>query len=92
MEIDREKIKELEMAKVKLRVLEAAGVDKWEGYDSAMREIWDAKKLEQQRLHLLEDIRVVFGGLAYQPVSFKKELFDEVMVVLGKHGVIFKDK
>lgn len=89
MEIHKEKLRELEMAKEKLNALESWGVDIWDGYTLAMEDIWEKKKLKQRRTHLVADIRVVFGDLSYQPVSFKKELFDEIMVVLEKHGVIF---
>ena len=39
VEIEKERLEELELAEMKLLALEAAGVDNWSGYDYAMEEM-----------------------------------------------------
>lgn len=39
VEIDDERLEELEQAELKLLALEAAGVDNWDGYGFAMEEL-----------------------------------------------------
>lgn len=56
MEISRKRIQELEKAEAKLRALEFAGVDNWDGYDIAMEEIRKEEEFNKQISSTVSDI------------------------------------
>jgi len=46
MEISKSRLKELELIESKMRALECAGVDNWEGYGIAMEEIEEQERVD----------------------------------------------
>ena len=46
MEISKSRLKELELIEAKMRALEGAGVDNWEGYGIAMEEIEEQERVD----------------------------------------------
>ena len=46
MEISKSRLKELELIEAKMRALECAGVDNWEGYGIAMEEIEERERVD----------------------------------------------
>jgi len=96
MNINEQRIKELERAEAKLHALEAGGVDNWDFYDESLAEWRGENEHDEKICSLTNDLETVFGECAYEPsehgagIAFNKEIASSVFEVLKDHGVIFK--
>ena len=97
MKIDSKRLRELELAEMKLNALEDYGVDNWDGYDDAMREIWKEQEREEKLEQILNEILVVLGSGAYEPsergagVAFSEDAEEEAIRIFKDYKVYFKE-
>ncbi len=64
-----ERIRELEKAERKLRALENAGVDNWDGYDDAMDEIQKAEDYDNYIYEVASKIIDILGENIEEPAG-----------------------
>ena len=67
MEITKSRLKELEKLEVKMRALEGAGIDNWEGYDIAMEEIEAQEEINGKIDHAVTRAIDVLQESAFEP-------------------------
>ena len=67
MEISKSRLKELELIEAKMRALEGAGVDNWEGYGIAMEEIEEQERVDNTIEEAAEKALQVLEGSLHEP-------------------------
>ena len=55
-EITQERLDRLQDAETRLQLLEAGGVDNWDGYDDCLADYWEQKAAEDRRREWLDEV------------------------------------
>jgi hypothetical protein len=67
IQIDPKRLEDLEKKERRLEALEMAGVDNWDGYGIALREIAKEEETEELQNNIFYDMTVILSGGAYEP-------------------------
>jgi len=98
VKIDAKELKRLKDDAYRLELLEAGGVDNWDGYDDAMEPYRMTAELNERREEFLDDLMSHLAGGAYEPsergagFTFDDDSIDSAYELMESYGVIFKEE